>query len=818
MVQKRRRHPQPPLGPRGPSLERILQRAEALFAAGRFEEALEVLEEAPPHLQRTTEVLLLKGLILTALDELPEALPLLEEAYQRSADHPAIAVAMGRAYLLLGMIGHGLRTLRPVVPHLDDIPEPGLVEEIRNIVARAEEDIRRWADTLGISGENMEEALYQTERALRFAEADDLSRAIQAVRSASRLAPEWAMPVALEMELVFATGQLREAIRLAEQYYARHPDDPLITLLLARYSIARGDRDRARDLVHPIRSRRLPNVQVLEEAVRVFGLLEDDQALYDLYRKHRKMLGDIQSTFTLVVLGSAAANLGDFRTAQNLWDKALDREVPESETAPLFQAARRGAPGPGLCTRYPTHFPAWVLPRSVLNEHVELINEWSEGEIGKETFRRRLRSLLDRAPLAFDYIVRDFRELRAPVPMAEILILIGTPEALEEVRRFVFSQMGEFAERLAAAQLLVEAGVLDPFVELWEERHQEWRPFIVPPLNWEGDVSTYLSPQARSLMEQVAQAIARRQWEEALEITRQLIALEPDNPAHYQTMGTTHAEIGDPENARKYFQKVIEIDPQHIFARSSLALGAIEVGDLVGARRHLEAVARKRPFTRPDLATYLNTLGALGLAEENLAYARFCIERGLELGIASEMFRAMLWEVEDAEMAPYLERYRQEARRREEKKRRQPISADASLSECLGRLTKDDLNGMARELRMPYNIRKALLIEQMAKVLTDPEILRERVQHLSDQERQALRDVLEAGGILSWDEFASRYDQDLDENSYWMCRKPETVMGRLRFFGLLADGTVDDEFVVLIPRELRSLLPPLLAEETTEHR
>jgi len=37
-------------------------------------------------------------------------------------------------------------------------------------------------------------------------------------------------------------------------------------------------------------------------------------------------------------------------------------------------------------------------------------------------------------------------------------------------------------------------------------------------------------------------------------------------------------------------------------------------------------------------------------------------------------------------------------------------------------------------------------------------------------------------------------------------------MGRLRFFGLLSDGTVDGEFAVLIPRELRSLLPPLLAD------
>jgi len=45
-------------------------------------------------------------------------------------------------------------------------------------------------------------------------------------------------------------------------------------------------------------------------------------------------------------------------------------------------------------------------------------------------------------------------------------------------------------------------------------------------------------------------------------------------------------------------------------------------------------------------------------------------------------------------------------------------------------------------------------------------------------------------------------------------------MGRLRLYGLLSDGTVEGQRVVLIPRELRELLPSALAavEETSDRQ
>jgi len=55
------------------------------------------------------------------------------------------------------------------------------------------------------------------------------------------------------------------------------------------------------------------------------------------------------------------------------------------------------------------------------------------------------------------------------------------------------------------------------------------------------------------------------------------------------------------------------------------------------------------------------------------------------------------------------------------------------------------------------------------------------------QERAALGEVLAAGGHLPWDDFAARYDDDLDESPYWEWHQPQTLMGRLRARGLLIE-------------------------------
>jgi tetratricopeptide (TPR) repeat protein len=79
----KRRHPQPPPGPGGPGLEEILSRVQALQEEKKYKEALQVLDEAPPHLQRRPELLMVRGVLQASLGNLQEAMLTLEEAQRR---------------------------------------------------------------------------------------------------------------------------------------------------------------------------------------------------------------------------------------------------------------------------------------------------------------------------------------------------------------------------------------------------------------------------------------------------------------------------------------------------------------------------------------------------------------------------------------------------------------------------------------------------------------------------------------------------------------------------------------------------------------
>jgi hypothetical protein len=82
---------------------------------------------------------------------------------------------------------------------------------------------------------------------------------------------------------------------------------------------------------------------------------------------------------------------------------------------------------------------------------------------------------------------------------------------------------------------------------------------------------------------------------------------------------------------------------------------------------------------------------------------------------------------------------------------------------------------------------------------------------MTDDDRAARCQVLEQGGTMVWQEFADRYGSDPEESPYWNWHIPETVMGRLRLRGLLAEATVDGVLTLCVPLELSPQMSRILA-------
>ena len=108
-------------------------------------------------------------------------------------------------------------------------------------------------------------------------------------------------------------------------------------------------------------------------------------------------------------------------------------------------------------------------------------------------------------------------------------------------------------------------------------------------------------------------------------------------------------------------------------------------------------------------------------------------------------------------------------------------------------------------------LRKVEVVTRIIAELGDADNLERLVTGLHDEEREGLRQVLAEGGAMAWEDFDTRYDNDLAESPYWNWNTPETTMGRLRLRGLLVEATVDGKLLIVVPSDLRRELRKVLS-------
>jgi len=811
----RLRHSQPPPSPRGPRLEEIIEEANALRQEGKFEEALEVLESAPLHLQRRLELLTLRGSLHVALEEINQATELFEEAQRVAPDHPLVASFLADLYYKQDWKAHCARAARQALRYADSLSSE-MRKEMRAILEEMETFFREVAAKGKIRPERMEEAYYQAERAERQSRAGRFEEAARLYRRVIRMVPTWLAPYNNEALFLFHSGQVERAIRISEGVLEAHPDNLHALANLVHFHLARGEREKAEEYAARLKHLPMEFPDDADKVIEALGFLGDDKGLYAIYHRYRPFIEELNA-YSLLVLGSAAANLGHPRVARRLWWLAEEAGAPHAAIAPLLIALTRHAPGPGSAQRYPTVSLPQLIPTVRLEALVDLLSAWERGEMSEKAKEKRIKELLKRTPHLLDAVVKLLWEEDDPRPAIQALALIGTPEAVEEIQRFAFGQVGEMRHRLAALETLVDLGVVDVDqpVRVWNEEAQEWGEVRVFPLEITTEVEP--PPYEEEVWDHIAagvEALHEGRLEEARKELEAAIALNPQAAIAHHNLAVVLRGMGDLEAAFGHLKKAVEIVPDYPHGCCTLAHYFIDQGDLEKAQKVILPLTERRRFHPEEWIYYQRTLARLMLEMGNYNAAQEHARNVLDMDPEDEGANVLLTRAQALEVAqsPHWKEMRRRAREREEKKRHRPTRLDAGLVECLERLTKEALIGTARAMPVPrkHNVRKAVLIQDLAEYLTRPEVLKEIVQGLSDEERQALRDVLKAGGTMDWEGFTARYGDDLDESPYWDWREPETVMGRLRMLGLLSEGTVDDQLVVLIPYELRDLLPPLL--------
>ncbi|HEY75391.1 MAG TPA: tetratricopeptide repeat protein [Thermoflexia bacterium] len=813
---RKRRHPQPPM-PRPQPFEEIIEKARRLAEEYKVEEALEVLESIPAHMQRRFEVLLLRGTLLSELGFSLEAMEAFERALRAAPGHPLVLTHLALLYDEAGWTAHSARAARRALEAPEGIP-PEVVAELQQIAEEAAAEIREKAAAGPVPFERMEKALHISEQAHRRLALGRFEEAARLYGRAARVVPNWLPPYNNMALSLFLAGQVKRAIQISETILEAHPENVHALANLIRFYLALGEREKAEEYAARLKQVPAESLEQLDKVIEALGFIGDDEALYRIYRRHHHQIDDLDM-YSLLTLGSAAANMGHPQIARRLWRKAKEWGYPEVPLLPFYEALSRGAPGPGWLERYPTVSFHQMVPSSRFSELIDLMDAWEEGDLTENRRRKRVRDLLRRTPFLIQALVDMLWGTEDPLSAIRALAFLGTPEAIEELRRFAFSQVGPMRDRLIAVEALAELGVIDREkpVQIWDEKKQRW----INASMFAVEVTTEVEPPdydeaVLELIDAGVKALNKGALEEAREKLEAALELDPHAAIVHHNLAVILQRMGEIDEGVEHLKKALEIHPDYPFARCSLANFYIDEGNLEAAEDLLSPLAERRRFHPAEWAYYHRTIARLRLEQEDYEAAEQHAQIVLEMMPDDEAAQEILDQAEWGRIfsTPRWQEYLRRRREREEKKRRRPTRPDATLAECLERITKESLICTARAMPSPrkYNVRKAILIQDLAEYLPDPEVLQEIVKGLSDEERQALRDVLEAGGTMDWEEFTGRYGDDLDESPFWYFHEPETVMGRLRMLGLLSEGTVDDRLIVLIPYELRELLPPLLEE------
>jgi tetratricopeptide (TPR) repeat protein len=88
------------------------------------------------------------------------------------------------------------------------------------------------------------------------------------------------------------------------------------------------------------------------------------------------------------------------------------------------------------------------------------------------------------------------------------------------------------------------------------------------------------------------QALARKDWREAVQRFSQAALHDPDNADLHNYLGFSYRNLGELDAAFKHYRRALELNPRHRGAHEYAGEAYLMLGDLARAEEHLAALRR----------------------------------------------------------------------------------------------------------------------------------------------------------------------------------------------------------------------------------
>lgn len=796
----------------GFSLEDFKEELQSALEAGDNSRVLELLDSTPRSLKNQPEFLLFRAAAFFSLGHEQESMRLLLDLERKNPRFIAVYPPLAMLYMNRDCVAHALQAARRGLTDRD------LEEEARDtleqIIHEATDDLHLLATKLGVSTEIMQQGAMFHEKALMAMDENKFMEVDHFAQKAIKLLPEWNPPHNNRALALYFTGKSREAIDILESVLAREADNSFTLRSLVTFYYGLDQIEQARVYANRLAAL-VPHMPAdgleIEDVITALALVEDTPALWKIAKKYLKQPANTIYGRSWHCLAVAAARCEKWQVALDLMRKANEENelspAGESFMDQLVSARRRR---PSRLSWTPPEYPGadlYINSKAFLELKTVLHDPSGPSS---PTQQRKLENHLQKYPYVKPILKRLLFGEGTYQLAVDILASLNQPDADAEILRFASGQAGDQGARVYAVTALVQAGRYTgpKAIQLWNEDVGEWREIILSTQRI-GDISIKAQPKTLALIEKAHRA---RRPEESIALLRRAVENEPTCAIALFNLGVTLAQNGNAEEGEALIQKSVHVDPGYTYGHASIALSEADRGNERSALDHLELVTQA-DLIAPDTAVIANLAWTeLALRKGDLKAARKHLNLVTELNPEHRLLADYEAELKEAEKYGFLLEYQREsAMRAHQKLARTPLTAEMRLRACLETNTRDMLSETARFLRTSPSGKKGELASWVAESLLDEELLQVTLEEdLEEKEREALRWVLEAGGVRPWSEFARKYGDDMYESTFWQFHKPQSIPGRLRMSGLFYSGTLDGQVVAFVPPDLRELLQKVL--------
>jgi tetratricopeptide (TPR) repeat protein len=794
------------------SLEKLEEELQAAFEDGDDDRVLELLDSAPQWVKNQPEFALFRASALVSLGHAPEALHLLLEVERKNPRFTEIYPSLALLYMDRECPAHALQFARRALANRS-LPDEAR-ESLAPLLSEATAELQHLTDKFGISMETMQQASMFHEKALLAMDDHKLVEVDYYAQKALKLIPAWNSPHNNRAKALYFTGKPGEAIGIVEGVLARDAVNVFALSSMTTFLYGLDQLEQAR--VYASRLEALvPQFALdsmeIELAITALALVEDTAALWKIARRYLDQPADTLFGRSWHCLAVAAARSGKLKNALDLMEKADE----EGELSPagekfldhLFKAKRMRKP---RLAWMPPEYPGADLlmdPRAI-SELESLLNGFSAPYTPAQ--QQKLDSHLKKYPFIKMGLKRLLWGEDALSKIPEMLATFNQPDLDAEILRFGSSQVGSQDARMGAFLALMQAGRYtgSKVIKLWNEELEEWQEVA---LNTQriGEIEFKIQPKTMAWIEK---ALRAKKPEEAIALLRKAVEIEPTNAMALFNLGVQLANNGNTEEGNALIYRSVSVDPSYTYGHVSIALTEAGDGNEQAALDHLEFVTKADVIT-PDTAVIANLAwSVLALNKKDLKSARSHFDLAATLNPEHRLLKIYAENLENAEkFGAIFEFQRESVIRAHQKQLKNVLTPGIKLQACLEMNTKDMLAGSAKFLRTSSAGRKAELTSRFARNLLDEDFLKATLEEdLAENEREALRWILEASGVREWNEFVRKYGDDMYESTYWVYHQPESIPGRLKLSGLLYSGTLEGQQVAFIPPDVRPLLLKLL--------